>query len=297
MSVESNSYLKTWVHSYLNQLKSTKSEHTVRSYKTDLEQLCTFVGTSRALNTECLKDFLRNYTHSAPTRARKLATLRGFCAFLKQRNLISLNPIEPLETPIIRKKIPITLSQHQMEFLLDMKAEGRYPLRDKAILELLYSSGLRASELVNLDVKNVDTEQRILRVMGKGSKERIVLFGNTCLKALNEYVNLERVSSIEGSPFFTNPSGGRLTTRTIQNIVKRACLKAKLPSEISPHKLRHSFATHLLDGGADLKTIQQLLGHENLTTTQIYTHVSIDRLRETVLKAHPHSKIDNKKVK
>jgi integrase/recombinase XerC len=155
------------------------------------------------------------------------------------------------------------------------------------MLELAYAAGLRASELVGLDQTDIDWEGRCARVTGKGNKERVCLFGQTCLTALQDYIALERVGPTQGNPLFTNERGRRLTSRTLQNVIKRWALRVGLPPTVSPHTLRHSFATHLLDGGADLKTVQQLLGHENLATTQIYTHVSIERLREAVGKAHP----------
>jgi integrase/recombinase XerC len=173
--------------------------------------------------------------------------------------------------------------------MLDQDPEGKTPLRDRAILELMYSAGLRVSETVGLDLDSVDLKSRTLRVFGKGSKQRLALYGKTCEAALLDYLHGERVAPARGSALFTNAQGVRLTTRTVQNVVKRWAKRVGLPPTVSPHTLRHSFATHLLDGGADLKSVQQLLGHESLATTQIYTHVSAERLRATVTSAHPRS--------
>jgi site-specific recombinase XerD len=202
------------------------------------------------------------------------------------------DPTEALEAPIRRRRLPKALSQHQAVELLDQADVGKTPLRDRALLEIMYAAGLRASEVVGVNVGDLDFESRVLKVFGKGSKERLTLFGETCGEALQEFIAKERTPAAEpgpGEPLFTNDKGKRLTTRTVQNVVKRWALHAGLSPETTPHTLRHSFATHLLDGGADLKSVQQLLGHESLATTQIYTHISVERLRDAVLKAHPRS--------
>jgi site-specific recombinase XerD len=189
-----------------------------------------------------------------------------------------------------RRRLPKALSREQAADLLDGIPEGKTPMRDRALLELMYAAGLRASELVGVNLADVDLRDHSLLVRGKGSKQRITLFGRTCRVALLDYMEGERVPPLQDDPLFTNPKGGRLTSRTVQNVVKRWALRAGLPPETSPHTLRHSFATHLLDGGADLKSVQQLLGHESLATTQIYTHISIERLKQAVADAHPRSK-------
>jgi site-specific recombinase XerD len=167
------------------------------------------------------------------------------------------------------------------------KQVGELSLRDRALLELAYAAGLRASEIVSLNRDDLQMRERVIRVVGKGNKERVVLFGTEAERALTEYLASRKDSE---SALFVNTKGGRLTTRSVQNIVKRWAMNAGLPEWVSPHTLRHSFATHLLDGGADLKSVQQLLGHANLGTTQVYTHLSMERLKDTVEKAHPRSK-------
>jgi site-specific recombinase XerD len=272
---------------FLDYLSHRSSAHTLRAYGSDLAQLSIFLNGNFELSSDRLRDYLRAFAKSPGTRARKLSTLRHFIQFLMSLGHLSFDPVESIDAPIKRKKLPKILNQHQMEELLEQSSFGKTPLRDLAILELLYASGLRASELVNVDLKDIDFGSSQIRVIGKGNKERISLFGNACTKALKDYIHQERIFPKSGDPLFTNSLGVRLTTRTVQNIIKRWTLRCGLPAEISPHKLRHSFATHLLDGGVDLKSVQQLLGHTNLTTTQVYTHVSIERLREAVLKAHP----------
>lgn len=273
------------IQQFLDHLKARRSENTVRSYGADLAQLAT---STQELTPASLRTYLRAYGTTPVTRARKLSTLRTFVKFLKSIDEIDHDPTESLEAPIRRRRLPKAISQLQAGDLLDQPNESRTPLRDRALLELMYAAGLRASETVGVDVADIDFPSKSLRVKGKGNKERVTLFGQAAEEAIRDYLKGERVG--ETRALFTNPKGGRLTTRTVQNVVKRWAMRAGLPPEVTPHTLRHSFATHLLDGGADLKTVQQLLGHESLATTQIYTHLSIERLKETVQKAHPKSR-------
>ncbi|MFQ3587870.1 MAG: tyrosine recombinase XerC [Fimbriimonadaceae bacterium] len=281
---------------FLEHLAARRSPHTVRSYGADLAQLETHLGGELDFRPERLQSYLRAYGVSSVTRARKLACLRTFFRHLKSLGVVETDPTEFLDAPYRRRRLPKAVSQPQIDDLFDQPDPSRTPLRDRALLELMYGAGLRAAEVVGLDRADVDLADCSARVRGKGSKERIVLFGNVCRDALARYWDTEWVPPAAGSndaprsPAFTNPSGRRLTARTVQNVVKRWALAAGLPPETSPHKLRHSFATHLLDGGADLKTVQQLLGHESLATTQVYTHISIERLRSAVDRAHPRSR-------
>jgi site-specific recombinase XerD len=278
------------VQSFLDHLRATKSPHTVRSYGSDLAQLSRFAASLDELNEGALRQFLRAYGTTPITRARKLSAVKAFVRFLMRQGRLAVDPTLGLEAPYRRKKLPKAISQAQAEALLDQVPVGKTPLRDKAILELAYGAGLRASELVSVNVRDLDLAEKRVVVRGKGNKERVAVFGGPCVVALTEYFRSERVAPVNEPAAFTNPQGGRLTARSVQNIIKRWALACGLPPDVSPHTLRHSFATHLLDGGADLKTVQQLLGHESLATTQIYTHISIERLRDAVGKAHPKSK-------
>lgn len=276
---------------FLKWLEATKSPQTVRAYRSDLRQLS-------AMNPlhfceSALIKYLREHGGSPITRARKLSTLRAFARYLKRVGKLDHDPTEQLEAPIRRKKLPKVLSKHQAENLLDQDPPGKTPLRDRAILELMYSAGLRAAEVVSVRMNALDLSNGLVQVEGKGSKERVTLFGRICARAIEKYLQAERETPKSPRPddaLFTNRQGKALTTRTVQNIIKRWAVSSGLPPETSPHTLRHSFATHLLDGGADLKTVQQLLGHESLATTQIYTHISIERLKDTVESAHPKSR-------
>lgn len=278
------------IQAFLDHLAASRSRHTVRSYGSDLGQLAKVMDGDKNITTAQLSRFLRTYGKTPVTRARKLSTLRSFVKYLRAVGKLDSDPTESLDAPFRRRPLPKTLSQHQTESLLDQDPAGNTPCRDRAMLELAYSAGLRASEVVGTNCSDFDWKEMSVKVTGKGNKERIAFFGQTCLRALQSYVETERVSPSDGDAMFTNGQGKRLSTRTLQNVIKRWALRAGLPPTVSPHTLRHSFATHLLDGGSDLKTVQQLLGHENLATTQIYTHVSIERLREAVGKAHPKGK-------
>lgn len=286
-----------WVDHFLAHLAPRRSVATVRAYGADLRQLVLDLGENRAFTADALKRYLRAHASTPVTRARKLSTLRTFAKYLKSQGVLASDPTDLLEAPFRRRNLPKALNTGQAGALLDQEDQGRTPKRDRALLEFLYSAGLRAAELVSIDLGRLDLDQMSVEVIGKGDKERRSYFGKTCAVALRDYIASERVLAPEEKmgtvrrgqaiPLFTNSKGKRLTTRTVQNVVKRWALSVGLDPSISPHTLRHSFATHLLDGGADLKTVQQLLGHTSLETTQIYTHVSIQKLKEVVDKAHP----------
>ena len=284
-----NGDLDNHIQAFLDHVAATRAPNTVKGYGSDLAQLAKSLDGEFDFTTDSLKRYLRKYAQTPVTRARKLSTLRAFARFLKQLGRIQDDPTELMDAPFRRRTLPKALSQHQAEELLDQKGFGKTPLRDRAMLELAYGAGLRSSELVSVQQADIDLHGLIVKVRGKGDKERLSLFGGQCREAITAYLEKERVQPTEADPLFTSPKGRALSPRTFQTVVKRWARQAGLPPDVTPHTLRHSFATHLLDGGADLKTVQQLLGHENLATTQIYTHISIERLREAVASAHPKS--------
>lgn len=235
---------------------------------------------------------LQSLGASPRTAARKLATLRSAYRFFQREGWIKENPTQALRAPRLPRDVPEVLSIPEVTALIEA-ARPDTPLgtRDRALLETLYSSGIRAGECASLTMENIDLDQGTLRVRGKRGKERIAFLGSCAVSALKHYL---RVRSLLGQPkhtrLFVNARGGPLTARSIQRIVEHyARLALPLRTHISPHTLRHSFATHLLDAGADLRAVQELLGHENLSTTQIYTHVSIERLRSVYEASHPHA--------
>jgi integrase/recombinase XerC len=227
------------------------------------------------------------------TIARKMASLRAFFRYLSREELITANPLAFVSTPKIEKRLPEVLSQDGAWALVqapDINTPSG--LRDRAILEVLYACGLRVSELVGLDIADADLTLGYVRVMGKGSKERVVPVGSYAVNALNMYLATGRhlLDKSGSSPaLFLNKSGGRLSARSIRNIVEKYVQMVSAQCKVSPHTLRHSFATHLLDGGADLRSVQELLGHVKMSTTQIYTHVSKERLLAVYEKSHPRA--------
>jgi integrase/recombinase XerC len=309
--------IKDLIGRYVQFLKEQKgySKHTLRSYHADLNQFLAFLvskgisddterGASSAgsvsypMIREYLGALFGQYRRS--TIARKLSAIRSFFVFLERQGYIQENPAAEVGTPKLERAIAEHLTVDDVFRLLE--APEKQPpmgIRDLAILEVLYSSGIRVSELEGLNVGDVDFGERLVKVTGKGNKERIVPIGRQALRALRGY--LEATEEIRRRtpmgptkpPLFVNTRGGRLTARSIARIMKRYARASRLGPETSPHSLRHAFATHLLDGGADLRAVQELLGHESLTTTQRYTHVSLDRLMEVYDKAHPRSRGKN----
>jgi integrase/recombinase XerC len=241
--------------------------------------------------------------------ARKISTLRSFFKFLVREQALASNPAKSVRAPKVEKHLPTTLTVDEAFRLMEAprhplrnasldipQKDGRTIERDRAILELLYSSGLRVGELVGINLNQLDLDLGIVKVMGKGRKERIVPVGMKATEALKAYLG-ERGVLAGGEPLFINPRGGRLTTRTVGRVVKSYSRRSGIFRKVSPHSLRHTFATHLLDAGADIREIQEMLGHASLSTTQRYTHLSMGKLMEVYDKAHPRSfkKMDREK--
>lgn len=304
--MESDSLLGS-IDRFIESLAAEKgySAHTVRAYRRDLEALADFMagdagltgnGARRAalrvdqVDTMMLRGYLASLhgRNRKTTIARKIASLRSFFRHLHRLGKVDDNPAENLPTPKHGKPMPNYLSVDDMFRLLDaVPADTLLGLRNRAILETLYSGGVRVSELAGLDVADVDFQSGAIRVLGKGNKERIVPIGKKAVAALETYREALAPAAGDGGALFLNKNLGRLTTRSIARIVDQFARACGLQISVSPHALRHSFATHLLDAGADLRSVQELLGHRSLSTTQRYTHVSIDRLMAAYDKAHP----------
>lgn len=304
-------FLADLIEEFIHSLRSEKgySPHTIRSYRNDLGQFLDFVLREKgfmekgeggpgpeSVDLILIRGFLGSlFDRSKKTTiARKLSAIRSFLYFLERKGSKGDNPAAVLYAPKLGRYIPVHLPVDEMFRLLEGPDRGRpLGLRDLAILEVLYSCGIRVAELAGLNLSSIDYDQRLIRVLGKGNKERIVPIGRKALDAVKDYLKgtlpLRRRGDgdMENGPLFINQRGGRLTTRSMGRIVKRYGRGCGLLTEISPHSLRHTFATHLLDGGADLRSVQELLGHVSLSTTQKYTHVSLDRLMEVYDKAHP----------
>lgn len=283
---------------FLNHLAQERlfSPHTVRSYRVDLEQFFDFVNDRlggkdlKAIQREDIRDylgFILRYGYEHRSAARKLSTIKSFFKFLVREKVVNFNPARTVKTPKIEKKLPSFLTQYQVQKALQIIGDDEITCRNRAIMETLYGAGLRASELVNLNIESIDFNSEIMRIKGKGNKERIVPLGSYAKQALQAYLKLR--ANKTNPAVFLNRQGKRLTTRSIQNIVKQILSQVSEVTKTNPHALRHSFATHLLERGADLRAVQELLGHSSLATTQIYTHLSVERLKKIYDQAHPRS--------
>jgi integrase/recombinase XerC len=278
------------------EIEKNASFHTITNYKIDLKEF----------NDSIKEKALENITHvdvrlflarmkernlSKRSVARKMACLRSFFKFLCREGYIKSNPATGLKTPKQERRLPLFLDENQVVKLIESPdLSDTYGLRDRAILETLYSSGLRVSELVGLNKEDIDFISGVLKVYGKGKKERLAPVGDRALRAIRSYLEKLGPAAIkEKKAVFLNKSGRRMTDRAVRRVVEKYIHKTSLSEKISPHSLRHSFATHLLDRGADLRSVQELLGHANLSTTQIYTHVSTERMKSVYDKVHPRA--------
>jgi integrase/recombinase XerC len=310
--------VKKYINSFIETLVSEKgfSENTCRAYRSDLYEFIDF--TMQTKNGEPHKEKDSNplllnemdnflirgylgYLHKKKIRkssiARKLSTLRSFFKYLVKHGMISDNPAKTIITPRQEKTIPAYLPVDDMFRLLDFfKQDTLLGRRNRAIFETLYSTGIRISELAGMNVSDVDFSAQIIRVLGKGNKERIVPVGTKAIEAINIYRKMlfeeiishkNKMNINDNGPLFLNKNGGRLTARSIRRILDHTIREFGLAQPLSPHGMRHSFATHMLEAGADLRVVQELLGHKSLSTTQKYTHVTIDKLMEIYDKAHP----------
>jgi len=272
------------------------SPHTVKNYGVDLAEFIIVTGekTAREVDYIAIRKFLAHLKekgYSKSTISRKLACLRSFFKFLTRENVVANNPAVGIATPKREKKLPSFLEVQEIENILDAAAgPSLSSKRDRALLETLYSSGIRVSELVGLNMEDTDVLGGVLRIRGKGKKERMVPIGRKAQEAIREYME-KRGNDYgkAGGALFLNKNSTRLTDRSVRRILIKYVRKTSLHKDVSPHTLRHSFATHLLDRGADLRSVQELLGHESLSTTQIYTHVTTKRLKEVYEKVHPRA--------
>ncbi len=274
------------------EVEKNYSSHTILNYRIDLKEFAAFLGQQPLAQVDypVLRRFLaqlRTKNLKSRTVARKLSALRSFFKYLMRHKMIPHNPAALLVTPKLDKTLPHFLTEEDTLKMIDAPQEGkRYTLRDRAIFETLYSTGIRVSELVGLDTNHVDMVGNIVRVRGKGKKERLVPIGEKALEAIQAY--LEKRS--QNSPIlFLNKNGTRLGARGVRGVVTKYIAQASIKEKVSPHMFRHSFATHLLNRGADLRSVQELLGHVNLSTTQIYTHLTMDKLKNVYDKAHPRA--------
>ena len=290
---------KEQIESFIRYLKAERnfSEHTLRAYTGDIIDFAFFLTNNNIRFPEADKHIIRKYLAklnekelSKATLNRKFAALRTFYKFLIINNTVKKSPLENISPPKKDKKVPAFLTIEEMTELFNIP---NMRLRDRAMIELLYSSGLRIQELLSLNLKNIDYISILVTVRGKGDKERIVPVGDKSLSAIREYINERRAQGLPydiNSPLFLNSQAKRLDQRSARRVINNWFIKAGITKKVSPHTLRHTFATHILDRGCDLRSVQEMLGHKNLSTTQIYTHVTIESLKKVYEKSHPRAK-------
>ncbi len=291
---------RNYIDDFLDYLLIDKkySSNTIESYKRDLEKFYLFNQSKnikiRSITKETMRDYLKylkNQNMDDRSISRNISCIRTFYKFLLLEKVIVNNPSEFIELPKLKKSLPTVLSVEEVDKLLNIEVIDAYSARNKAMLELMYATGLRVSELISLKLTDVDLNEAIVKTMGKGSKERIIPLGDYAIKALDEYIYGYRASLMKNKVndyLFLNNHGNKLTRQGFFKMIKKLAKEKKIETNFSPHTLRHSFATHLLDSGADLRSIQELLGHSDISTTQIYTHVSNELLKENY-KNHPHA--------
>jgi len=292
------------IDQYINylQIEKNASRYTIRNYKTDLLDFCNYLASRKIISLEQADKYLvRGYLSYLMKNgivkrsiARKLSAIRSFFKFLNREKIIDSNPLASVVTPKLDKTLPSFLTLQEVEKLLEQPDMSRPDgQRDRALLELLYASGMRVSEIVSFNLSAIDLERREIRVVGKGSKERIVLMGIPAVRYLTQYINSGRRLLLKGrvsEALFVTRLGSRLKVRDVQRIVEKYARKAGFNKAVFPHLLRHTFATHLLDHDADLRVVQELLGHASLSTTQVYTHVSKSQAKKVYIAAHPLAK-------
>ena len=295
--------METHFHDFLTMLRVERnvSDHTMDAYKRDINQYLMYLGDLDLQNLSDVKsthvrDYLRvlNDGGMAPASiSRIISSIRTYYRFLSSENILNENPVLLINNPKLPKKLPDVLSEKEISLIINaIQESSQFYQRDKAIIEMLYSCGIRVTELCNLEMSNLFIDEDLIRVMGKGNKERLLPLGVRSKKYVNEYIKHSRNSHIKksGSSFvFLSRNGNQLTRAMINIILNKWTQVSGLKKSVSPHKLRHSFATHLLEGGADLRFVQALLGHSDISTTQIYTHIDKHYLKEVYKIHHPRS--------
>ena len=284
------------IEQYIDYLKYERklSDNTLDSYEENLIMFDNYLNKkASSIKPDDIRDFLVTLNDKSDrTRAHYITVINNYFSFLTSEKIIKNNPCEEISQPKLSKKLPNYLTIEEIDNLLDIELNSPLDFRNKAMLELLYASGLRITELLNLKLNDISFDEDILKVVGKGNKQRIVPIGDVALEYLKLYINEYRNTILkhkQSEYLFVNNNGNQMTRQGFFKILKQLCLVKGIKKEVSPHTLRHSFASHLLNNGADLRTIQELLGHSDISTTQVYTHLISEKLKEDY-KAHPHEK-------
>lgn len=289
------------IEEFLKYIKEEKnySNLTVENYKRDLEEFL-IINNGKDLKQitkieikTYLKELFDNNNVSS-TVSRKISTLKSFYKYLKMFNKIEINPMSNIKYPKKEKNLPKFVQYNELEEILEISKSGNLGIRNNLIIELMYSTGVRVSELINIKLNDIDMENKKIRILGKGSYERFVFFGEYTFNALKKYTNTLRKELLKGKTseyLLLNKDGNQITTRGIAKVITQIIDQTAVKTKISPHTLRHTFATHLLDNGCDLRSVQEMLGHKNINSTEVYTHVTSERLKSIYFKSHPRSKM------
>ena len=287
------------INDYLNYIKSKNySDLTVENYKKDLIEFSSFINKELIyIDKNDVKKYLKylfDSNEKNSTVSRKISTLKSFYKYLKSESIISINPISTIKYPKREKNLPKFVQYNELEELINVSKNGKFGERNNLIIELLYSTGIRVSELVNIKLNDIDFENKQIRIMGKGSYERYVYYGDYTKDVLYEYINVlrkELLNNKSSDYLMLNKDGNQITTRGIAKIIDKLIKETEIKTKMSPHTLRHTFATHLLDNGCDLRSVQELLGHKSINSTEVYTHVTSERLKSVYFKSHPRGRI------
>ncbi len=292
-----NKYLDDFIN-YL-EYERNYSNNTVIAYKNNIIQLIDYLDTKRITNISDVDyDTIRTYLsylydnkYKAKSISRMISSMRSFFKYLMMNKVINSNPMLLISNPKVEKKLPKYLTINEVESMLNAPdMNDKVGIRDAFILELLYVSGIRVSELVNIKLSDIEESEKRIKILGKGSKERYVLYGSRCKELLNKYMGVRNdFLKYSNDYLLLSKRGRQLNTREVRNIINRIKVKAGVTISVSPHTFRHTFATHMLNEGADIRAVQELLGHENLSTTTIYTHLTNEKLRRTYLNTHPRA--------
>lgn len=289
------------IEKFLKYIKEEKnySDLTIESYKNDLEEflVCINAKDLSKVNRLDIKIFLKELfdkNDSANTVSRKISTLKSFYKYMKIIGNIDSNPMSSIKYPKKEKPLPKFVQYNELEEMLDISKKGPLGLRNNLIIELMYNTGVRVSELVNIKLNDIDMDSKRIKILGKGSYERYAFFGEYAYNIIKKYINSLRLTLLNGKTsnfLILNKDGNQITTRGISKIIDNIIKETSVKIKVSPHTLRHTFATHLLDNGCDLRSVQEMLGHKNINSTEVYTHVTSERLKNVYFQSHPRSKM------
>lgn len=290
-----------YIDGFLKYLDNEKnySKLTILNYSKDLKE---FYDLSKCKNLERVtRDDVRNYLkilflhdNKSSTVSRKISSLKSFYKYMREKGYVKINPVSSIRYPKREKSLPKFVHFNELEDIMDISKNGEFGKRNYLIIELMYNTGVRVSELVNIKLDDIDFSNKRIRIMGKGSYERFVFFGDYALRALNEYIDGLRCELLKGRKseyLILNKDGRNITTRGVFKIIDNIIHETSIKTKVSPHTLRHTFATHLLDNGCDIRSVQDMLGHKSINSTEVYTHVTSERLKDVYFKSHPRSKM------